>query len=55
MRPRPSFSDCNSFCGVKTGLQLIGIIISLYPEQCKERIYSTVANPSGDGHLDKLI
>jgi hypothetical protein len=27
----------------------------LYPTQVKERLYSTVANPAGTAHLDKLL
>ncbi len=49
-----SVTDSNSFRPVETGLQLVSLIISLYPEHCKERLYKTVANPSGAGHLDKL-
>lgn len=49
-----SITDANSFKPVHTGLQIIKLIVSCYPEQCKERLYHTVANPSGSGHLDKL-
>jgi uncharacterized protein YbbC (DUF1343 family) len=49
-----SITDTHSFRPVETGLQLVSLIISLYPEHCKERLYKTVANPSGAGHLDKL-
>jgi uncharacterized protein YbbC (DUF1343 family) len=49
-----SVSDCHSFSSVETGLKLLQFIISSYPEHCKERLYKTVANPSGAGHLDKL-
>jgi uncharacterized protein YbbC (DUF1343 family) len=49
-----SITDIHSFHAVETGLQLLKLIISLYPEECKERLYPTVANPSGSGHLDKL-
>jgi uncharacterized protein YbbC (DUF1343 family) len=47
-------TDIHSFRPVKTGLQLLKLLVSLYPEHCKERLYSTVANPSGGKHLDKL-
>jgi len=47
-------TDHHLFTPVKTGLQLLQCIISLYPGQCKERVYPTVANPAGNGHLDKL-
>jgi uncharacterized protein YbbC (DUF1343 family) len=49
-----SITDSNSFRPVKTGLHLLNLIASLYPLHCKERLYPTVANPSGGGHLDKL-
>lgn len=49
-----SITDTKNFRPVETGLQLLQLIISLYPEQCKERLYPTIANPSGSGHLDKL-
>jgi uncharacterized protein YbbC (DUF1343 family) len=49
-----SITDTHSLRPVETGLQLLQLIISLYPEECKERLYPTVANPSGSGHLDKL-
>ena len=47
-------TDHHLFTPVKTGLLLLQCIISLYPGQCKERLYPTVANPTGNGHLDKL-
>ena len=49
-----SITDIHSFSPVQTGLQLLQLIISLYTEYCKERLYPTVANPSGSSHLDKL-
>ena len=49
-----SVTDFNRFQPVQAGLKLLQLIISLYPEECKERLYPTVANPSGGGHLDKL-
>jgi uncharacterized protein YbbC (DUF1343 family) len=42
------------FRPVHTGLQLIELIISLYPGVSEERLYKTVANPLGAEHLDKL-
>jgi hypothetical protein len=30
-------------------------LISLYPKQIEERAYKTNANPTGGGHLDKLL
>jgi len=49
-----SVSDYHSFKPVETGLQLLHHITRLFPGQCEERLYPTVANPSGSGHLDKL-
>ena len=47
-------ADISSFRPVRTGLALINLIASLYPEYCKERSYKTRANPTGERHLDKL-
>ena len=47
-------SDPIVFRPVHTGLKLIQVIASLYPEYCTERLYKTVANPTGKGHLDRL-
>jgi uncharacterized protein YbbC (DUF1343 family) len=47
-------TDRSSFRPVRTGLALIKLIASLYPGRCKERLYKTRANPTGDRHLDKL-
>ncbi len=49
-----SVSDYHSFKPVETGLQLLHLITRLFPGKCEERLYPTVANPSGSGHLDKL-
>jgi uncharacterized protein YbbC (DUF1343 family) len=49
-----SVTDPMTFRAVNTGLQLIYLIMRLYPDYCKERLYSTRANPSGKNHLDKL-
>ena len=47
-------ADISSFRPVRTGLELINLIASLYPGYCKERSYKTRANPTGERHLDKL-
>jgi len=47
-------SDSSSFRPVRTGLELIKLIASLYPERCKERFYKTGVNPTGEQHLDRL-
>jgi uncharacterized protein YbbC (DUF1343 family) len=49
-----SITDTRCSRPVETGLQLLQLIISLYPKECKERLYPTVPNPTGGGHLDKL-
>jgi len=47
-------SDISSFRPVRTGLELINLITSLFPDHCREREYKTRANPTGERHLDKL-
>lgn len=47
-------SDVSSFRPVRTGLELINLVASLYPQHCRERLYKTRANPTGERHLDKL-
>jgi uncharacterized protein YbbC (DUF1343 family) len=42
------------FNPVITGLQILQLLISLYPVDCRERLYPTVANPTGANHLDRL-
>lgn len=51
---RLTITDVSIFRPVQTGLQLIHLITSLYPDHCKERLYRTRANPTGKGHPDKL-
>ncbi len=50
---RLSVTDADSFRPVLTGLELLRLIINLFPDS-KERLYKTVANPTGKNHLDKL-
>jgi uncharacterized protein YbbC (DUF1343 family) len=47
-------SDPLIFRPVQMGLKLIQVISSLYPGYCTERLYKTIANPTGESHLDKL-
>jgi len=47
-------TDAQSFMPVKTGISLMQLVKGLYPSSCRERLYATVANPSGVAHLDKL-
>ena len=51
---RFKISDVSSFRPVRLGLELIRLMVSLYPEYCKQRLYKTRANPTGQMHLDKL-
>ena len=39
---------------VLTGLEMIRLLSSLFPESCHEKRYPTRANPTGENHLDKL-
>ena len=48
-------TDEKTFYPVSFGINLISLLIKLYPENVKERLYHTNANPSGTGHLDKLL
>lgn len=40
---------------VQLGISLIQTLLKLYPQYITERLYPTAANPSGKGHLDKLL
>lgn len=46
--------DASVFKSVLTGLELIRLLLTLFPENCKEKLYPTRANPTGEKHLDKL-
>lgn len=50
-----SITDEHLFLPVQTGITIIQQLLSLFPEYCYERLYKTVANPSGEKHLDKLL
>ncbi len=49
-----SITDTSLFLPVKAGIQLIHLVMSLYPSHCTERFYKTNVNPTGKNHLDKL-
>jgi len=49
-----NITNPGSFRPVLTGLELLSLIINLFPDKCEERLYKTLANPSGENHLDKL-
>ena len=40
---------------VALGIALLQTLLRLYPQHLTERLYPTVANPGGSGHLDKLL
>lgn len=48
-------TDETVFRPVQTGISLIRTILQLYPGYISERLYCTLANPTGNGHLDKLL
>src|SRR5436190_10024728 len=50
-----NLTDANKFHPVAFGIDLISILVKLYPHEIKERAYVTNANPTGSGHLDKLL
>jgi uncharacterized protein YbbC (DUF1343 family) len=50
-----SLTDPNKFHPVAFGIDLISVLFKIYPQWIKERAYITNANPSGGGHLDKLL
>ncbi len=49
-----TITDSSAFLPVHTGLCLLQLVKKMYPGELKERLYPTVANPSGKGHLDRL-
>lgn len=40
---------------VALGIALLQVLFRLYPDHIGKRLYKTAANPSGAGHLDKLL
>ena len=48
-------TDVNKFHPVAFGLHLISTLFKLFPSEVKERAYITNVNPTGGGHLDKLL
>ena len=48
-------TDTNKFHPVAFGIDLINVLFKLYPHLVKERAYVTNVNPTGSGHLDKLL
>jgi uncharacterized protein YbbC (DUF1343 family) len=50
-----SVTNTEIFFPVNNGIQIIKLLLKLFPADCKERLYKTNANPTGNKHLDKLI
>ena len=50
-----SVTDANQFRPVRFGVDIIASLFALYPNHLEERVYITNANPTGAGHLDKLL
>ena len=48
-------TDALKFRPVNTGIEIIKILFQSFPDKIKVRLYKTLANPSGTGHLDKLL
>jgi uncharacterized protein YbbC (DUF1343 family) len=52
---RLHITNAHELMAVHTGLTILQTIMQLHPQQVKERLYPTHANPAGTGHLDKLL
>ena len=50
-----NLTDANKFHPVAFGVHLISTLFNLFPHEIKERAYITNVNPTGGGHLDKLL
>lgn len=50
-----SVTGANEFHPVRFGVGLMETLFTLYPGHIEERAYITNANPTGAGHLDKLL
>lgn len=50
-----SITHEKEFLPVQTGIAVIRQLLLLFPGHCTERKYKTLANPSGEKHLDKLL
>ena len=48
-------TDRNAFRPVRTGLALLAVIRRLHPDLFSWKTYPTAANPSGEGHFERLI
>ncbi|MBS4063958.1 MAG: DUF1343 domain-containing protein [Chitinophagaceae bacterium] len=52
---RLTVTDSQSFKAVETGIIVLQTLLKTYPQHIKERLYTTHANPTGAGHMDKLL
>jgi uncharacterized protein YbbC (DUF1343 family) len=52
---RFKIKDPNKVKPVRMGIYILQQIAKLHPDKLTERLYPTYANPSGKGHLDKLL
>lgn len=52
---RISITDEKIFRPVEMGMAIISTLMKLYPQHVSDRVYKTIANPGGSGHLDKLL
>lgn len=52
---RFTVTDADILKPVALGITLIETLFRLYPEQISKRLYPTAVNPSGAGHLDRLL
>ena len=50
-----TITDEKTIQPVSFGIKLISLLLNLYPQHIKERAYVTNTNPTGKGHLDKLL
>lgn len=48
-------TEPDKLMAVQTGLHIIQSILKVHPQSVQERLYPTVANPTGKGHLDRLL
>jgi uncharacterized protein YbbC (DUF1343 family) len=45
----------SAYRAVESGILILQTILRLYPQQARERLYITNANPTGERHMEKLL
>jgi uncharacterized protein YbbC (DUF1343 family) len=45
----------SGYMAVASGMLILQTILRLYPQETRERLYITNANPTGERHMDKLL